>query len=112
MICEESNRHEIQELYGVPQMKVLWVCANEVSADEDVHNTKDKGHLFSGTDNLCVVPSFPELIDTALHLFAVPIELFVSLRDPASPLLNHAIPSRLCLGLDRLPGTPDLVRLR
>src|SRR6478736_3181818 len=92
-------------------MKVLWICTNKISTEEDVQDTKDERYLFTGTDNFRVTPSLSELVHAVLHLLAVPVQLLIGLRDSASPFLNHAFPRRLCLGLDRFPRATDLVCL-
>lgn len=59
MIGEEADRHKVQQLHRVPQVEVLWEPADEVSADEYVHDAKDEGHLFPCADDFGVVPTLP-----------------------------------------------------
>lgn len=77
MICEEANRHEVEQLGRVPEVEILRVAADEISTDEDVHNAEYEGYFFPQTDGFGIVPLLAQLVDTLAHTLSVPVELFV-----------------------------------
>ena len=47
VVCVVPYGHEVDELCGVPVVKILWVSSNQVSADEDVQDSTDERDLFA-----------------------------------------------------------------
>lgn len=52
-----SDRHEIAQLGGKPQVEEFRVGPDDVSADKDVQHAGDERKLLPSTDRLGVVPS-------------------------------------------------------
>lgn len=107
----ESNRHEIEELCCVPVMKILGVSSNQVSANEDVQNTTDKGDFLAKSDSLGIVPTSSESINTVAHLLPISIELLVRGRYSFSPLINNTLLCSRTSGLERISLFPHLLCL-
>lgn len=67
----EAKRVEIEKLGGIPIMKVLWRCSDQVSADEDVEDASDEGSLLSLSDILGIVPPRAQSVDSSTHTLPV-----------------------------------------
>jgi len=112
VVREEPDGHEIYKLCRVPDVKVLREAADEVSADEDIHDTAYEGYFLPQADGLGVVPLPAELVDALAHALPVSIKLLIGRRDAATPLFHHAIACQLSLGLEGVSGAAHLVCLR
>lgn len=101
VVCVVSNRHEIEQLEGVPPVKELWITANQVSTDQDVENSAYEGELLSHRHSLGVVPSSPDFVDALLHSFSISVKLLVCGRYTLPPFLYNLI---LGVGTFRFDG--------
>lgn len=91
MVGEDADGHEVQKLDGVPDVEVLREAADEVSANEDIHNAAYEGYLLSEADGLGVIPLPAQLLHTLAHSSPVAIESFIGRGDATSPFFNHAL---------------------
>ena len=86
-----SNRHEVQELYGVPDVKILGISSDQVATDEDVQDTAYEGCLFPSCDGLGIVPTPAESVDTLPHSLPVPLQLLVRWWNASPPFFNDSL---------------------
>lgn len=111
VIGEISDRHEVDELGGVPEVEGLGVRADQVAADEDVHDAADEGDFLAEGDGFRVVPLLAQLLDALLHALPIPLELFVGRGHSSPPFFHHALPCFLAPRLEGSPRLPHLFRL-
>ena len=104
VILVVAHRHEVDQLNRVPDVKVLGVCTDKVTRDEDVEDAGDEGELLTQRDCFGVVPLLTQSVDIIPHTPLVLVELFVGRRHATSPLFDHLV---LCCDA----GHPELLLL-
>jgi hypothetical protein len=111
-----AERHEVQELGGVPSGEPIRTAADEISRDEDIHSSGDEGQLLTCRDCGALVPALGQPIHGGAHAFAILVELLVGGGYSAAPFLHNAVScvharrlearllafQLLCLSLNRL----------
>lgn len=110
-INQEADRHKVQKLHSVPDVKVFWPGANEIATDENIHNTENERYLLADADCFGVGPLLAELIDSGAHLLFVADELLISRRYASPPFLDHTLFGILGFGFESLTRAADLASL-
>lgn len=73
VVSVETNRHKVQKLCSIPIVKKLRITPDEISTNENIHNTADKRHFFSKRDSLGIVPTLSKPVNTLAHLLSVSV---------------------------------------
>lgn len=71
VVAVEAYGHEVENLDRVPNMEPFGICADQVAADKDVHDTKDESQLLAEGNGLGIVPALSKLIDIGAHSLLV-----------------------------------------
>lgn len=95
VIGKDANGHEVDELSRVPEMEVLRAAADQISANEYVHNSTNEGYLFTQADSFGIIPLSAKLVHALPHSLSISVELFVGGWDPSPPFFHHSIASIL-----------------
>ena len=82
-----SNRHEVEELHGVPDVEVFGISTDQVSTDEHIQDSTYEGYLFPRGDGLGIIPTSADPVDALPHSFSVFLELLVRRRHASPPFL-------------------------
>ena len=105
VVGDEADGHKVEQLGSIPVGEPVWMAADQVTRDEDVHDSCDEGGLFARRHCQGFLPASVQPVYGMAHALLVFVELLCFRRYSAAPLLNYTVPGYapvLCLVLELL----------